>query len=503
VQALDRLFNLTGWRGAFVLLIIGALGVLGHAPFHIWPITIIVFALLFRALTLTDTPKRGFRTALWFGLGYFMGNVYWIGAAFIVRGPEFIPAMPPMIDGSPAPFLSLAGLFFLAEFARGHFLGGFPWNLPGYIFKGGESMSQSASLFGIYGLSLCVFLCAALLARFLWNKDRLSLLIAGVLLAANFAFGYLRLQNTELTYEPGVVLRIAHVPVDQSAKMTDPEVAVEIIREFLRVSIEPGAENVTHLVWPEGASDGVAIDNIGLRQAVENTLLSVDTSPPVWLMNSLRVEDNPESAYGFDYFNTSAAIVFDGTPGGRVAALNDKRNLVPFGEFIPGGKVVEDIGAKLISSSLGSITRAPAKTPTNFPGLPLGSSQICYEVGFSGLTPRPKDGKRVNWILNQSNDAWFGASVGPHQHANISRYRAIEEKIPVIRAASNGYSGIIDPYGRFTTSAGPSERVAIDAKLPQPIGESLPFNKINWLTSLLIIFLTYISLSRNRRRPLR
>ena len=520
MKLIDKLANLTGWRFAVVYLLIGLTGVLGHAPFHIWPYFILLFALVFHLVLLAETPKRSFRAVLFIGLGYFLGQIYWIGEAFIARGPEFIPAMPPMVFAlafvmaliwafavwivkrfnllGPQPYLTLAFVFFVAEFIRGHLFGGFPWNLPGYIFKGGGAMSQSASMFGVYGLSLLVFVAAALLARCLWAKKRLSLAIAAAFLAGNAVFGFLRLSGAELTFVDNVRLRIVHVPVNQKDKMDyeNPEKAVEIIREHLRVTMEPGLEDITHVIWPEGASDGVAIEDMPLRRAMGDILLSADDTPPYWLMNSLREEDNPESPYGADYFNTSAVLDFSQSFDGQIIAFNDKKKLVPFGEFVPGGQFVEKLGAVVISSSIASITPAPEKTLSNFPGLPLGSPQICYEVLFSGFTPKGIDGKRPQWILNQTNDAWFGEGLGPRHHANMAKYRAIEEMIPVIRSATNGFSGVIDPYGRYTKIASPQSKMALDASLPQPIGESRPLRMINLLIFLISLFFVLINFRR-------
>ena len=170
------------------------------------------------------------------------------------------------------------------------------------------------------------------------------------MLVANFVFGFARLSGAELSYVDNVNIRIVHVPVNQKDKMDydNPEKAVEIIREHLRVTMAPGIEDITHVVWPEGASDGVAIEDMGLRFAMGESLRSADSTPPIWLMNSLRAEDNPKSPYGADYFNTSAAIDFTNDSMGAIIAYNDKRKLVPFGEFVPGGQWVETLGAKVI-----------------------------------------------------------------------------------------------------------------------------------------------------------
>ena len=514
MKFLDRLAALKGWRYNILLLLIGLVGVLGHAPLHIWPVTLIFYGVVFRIITLTDTPRRAFWTGLFIGFGYFMGQMYWIGAAFIARGPEFIPAMPPMIFGlalllavfwgmaawvygrfrqrSRWPYLTLAALLFVAEFGRGHLFGGLPWNLPGYIFKAGGAMSQSASLFGIYGLSLMSLLIGACIARFLWAGSRLSGLMVIALLCSNFAFGFLRLSQAQVTYVDNVKLRIVAVPFKQKDKMDfdNPRKAFEIVQAHIDLTGAPGLSDVTHVIWPEGAMDGIALANMGLRRALNETFAAADDTPPVWLMNSLRIERDEYNKQ--HYYNTSVAITYGGAPEGEIQAYNDKTKLVPFGEFIPGGELIEKLGATIISSSLGSITPAKEKHLTEFPGLPIGSSQICYEVIFSGLTPRPKDGKRANWILNQSNDGWYGESVGPYQHANIAKYRAIEEKIPLIRSAANGFSGVVDPYGRFDEFSGPKSLKAIDARLPQSIGESLPITHINLLLLLICVVLVII-----------
>ena len=515
MSLIDKAAALTGWRGLAVCLFIGLLGILGHSPFHIWPVTIFILAVVFKMITLAPTPKRAFRMGLTVGFGYFMGQIWWIGSAFIARGPEFIPAMPPMIFGlafilalfwglggyvfqkfkseTPLPFIMLALIFFMAEFLRGHVLGGFPWNLPGYIFKAGGPMSQSASLFGVYGLSLFVMITAALTARFLFSGDRKSLIAAGVLLIANAGFGMARLSSADIQYVDGVKLRIVQVPFLQKEKMT-AEGNSRVAQEYVNMGAEPGLADITHVIWPEGAVDDLALGYMSLRRAMGDTFAYYDSTPPIWLMNSLRLEKDETGKRR--YYNTSAALDFSNNIVGDIVVMNDKTKLVPFGEFIPGGEPIEKLGAQIISSELGSISPAPVKLTANFPGLPSGSPQICYEVIFPGITPRKGE---VNWILNQSNDAWYGKSIGPYQHANLSKYRAIEERVPLIRAAANGFSGVTDPYGRFITELGPDSRGVIDSRLPQPLGESLPIRLIGLIMALLSTGIILIPWRRQRR----
>ena len=518
------LLRITGWRGRFTGLALGAVAVLGLAPFHIWPLMMVSLAFLLARLILAGEEERatkaGVSVAFWHALGYFLAGTYWIGSAFIARGPEFIPIMPPMIlalGALLAFFWGLAGglfarlrpqgiialplffsLFFLAEFTRGHLFGGFPWNLPGYIFEAGGPVSQFASIGGIYGLSAFVFVLSALLYGGLFRRQKLAYFAAFlVLFGGVFTAGYLRLANAKVEYVEDVKLRIAHIRFEQKDKL-DPQASVNIVNAFITQSLAPGIEDVTHLIWPEGAVTGLAIENEPLMSAMGYELSQVDVTPPIWLLNSLRHEQRPDPRTGAtidDYYNSSVAVRFSARGVPSIAALNDKRRLVPFGEFIPGGKWMEARNVPVISTSLLSISAAKIKTLATFPGLPKVSPQICYEIIFSGLTPRPKNEPSAEWILNQSNDAWYGDSIGPMQHANMSRFRAIEEGLPVIRAASNGVSAIIDSYGRYKDSVTPKKSEFVDGKLPKKI-QSPPFKRFfNYLLALINLLIALCCLT--------
>ena len=524
VKAPSVLLKTTGWGGRFVGLMLGAVSVLGQAPLHFWPLTVLCLSILLARLKWASGAERrgraGFSASFWFAFGYFMAGTYWIGSAFIARGPEFIPIMPPMILGlgvvlaffwglagaaftklRPKGFVSLLAFisfFFLAEFARGHFFGGFPWNLPGYIFEGGKAMSQAASIVGVYGLTCFVFLLSALLYLVLFSEKRLEPLLALALASGGvFAFGTLRLNKAQVDYVEDVTLRLVQVRFTQKDKF-NTEKSIDIVNQFLTQSVTPGIKNVTHIIWPEGAVNGLAIENEALLNAMGRELTAVTETPPVWLLNSLRNEMRPHPKTGGvidDYYNTSAAITFNVRGIPAVAVYNDKKQLVPFGEFIPGGKWMEMKNVPVISTSLLSISAAPKKYNADFPGLPRLSPQICYEIIFSGFTPHPKNEAAPRWILNQSNDAWYGNSFGPLQHSNMASYRAIEEGLPVVRAASNGITGIIDSYGRYEGKLGPKDTGVIDASLPKPLAPPFFSRRINYLL-LLINLLTALWCAR-------
>jgi len=318
--------------------------------------------------------------------------------------------------------------FTLAELTRGHVLGGFPWNLPAYIFEAGSRPSQIARWIGAYGLSCLVLLISGALGQALFWRERLW------------------------------PIAMAILPV-------------------------------------LGLYGIGAMDNPDLLNAVGSLLANEDDTPPVWLMNSLQTE----MARGrLRYYNASVAITFDSDGVPAVAGANRKRKLVAFGEHIPFMDWFEDVQFPLISTNLASISPAKEKRLADFPGLPRLSPQLCYEVVFPGLTP-DGDGQPAEFILNQSNDAWFGKSAGPAQHANAARYRSIETGLPIIRAASNGMSGQIDPYGRIHGEVVDEKIQYIDAKLLK----SLKFNgniKLLDFWLLLITVLACVIMPFIRRR---
>ena len=512
------LLRTDGWAGRGIGLALGALAILGQAPFHFWPIPLASLAVLFMRLNQSaraEKPaKAGFSTAFWWSLGYFAASTYWTGSAFIERGPEFIPIMPFMVGGFAlllAAFWGAAGAvfarskavglwavigftasFLLAELTRGHIFGGFPWNLPAYIFEAGSRPSQMARWIGAYGLSaLVLFIGAALGQAVLRGKAVWPYALSVLPIIGIYGIGHVRLSGAQLSYQPDVTLRIVSVPFKQS-QMMSPNSAVAVTNEFIKTSIAPGIKEVTHLVWPEGAVrgfNGPSMKDPELLGAMGSVLSQGDETPPVWLMNSLETE---LEGTRLRVYNASVAIEFnaDGVPINSVS--NRKRKLVAFGEHIPLMDWFEDVQFPLISTNLASISPAKHKRLADFPGLPRLSPQLCYEVVFPGLTPRG-DGNPAQFILNQSNDAWFGKSAGPAQHANTAAYRAIETGLPIIRAASNGVSGQFDPYGRLQDKVAFGENAFIDVPLFKPLKINHNIRLLNFILLLITVSLCLIT----------
>lgn len=516
----------SGWLSRIAVIMAGAIAVFGFAPFHIWGATLVSLTLLFVRLigvSHWDRPARaGFWTGLLFGLGWFSASCFWIASAFIERGPEFIPMIPPLVGGLAVVlslFWGVAGAivarqgsmfrkavlfvaaFTLAELARGHVLSGFPWNMAAYAFEPGGAISQSSSLFGVYGLTMIIYLTAALIGSALLTRNWRPSLGVAVILGALFSFGTHRLANATQDIYPGVILRLVAVPFRQSEKI-NPATSLDIVNRYLAVSVAPGIEDVTHLVWPEGAVNGLATEDEALLRYMGQQLALRTSTPPVWLMNSLRQAVSPDrnGTPKTRYYNSAVAITFDARGNPAIAGTNDKKKLVPFGEFIPGGERVERIGARLVSTAIASISPAPEKRLSQFPGLPPISPQICYEIIFPGLTPRVSEGSPApQAILNQSNDAWFGSTVGPAQHAAIARYRAIEEGLPLIRSAANGVSGVFDSYGRAERVLSGKRVKHLDTVLPVSIGQTVEITVVNAVLALLNLCLILLGVADLRR----
>ena len=487
------------WRERGIDSLVGALGVLALAPFHAWPAMLLSVAMMYVRLSTRATPAAGYSTAFWTGMGYFGVGMVWIAQAFVERGPEFIPLILPLVVGlfillsifwgiagwafgrvQPQGLWRVAGFvsfLWLAEFTRGHLFGGFPWNLHGYAFDAGTALSQSASVFGVYGLSLVVLAIGALLGQAWKNRAPIPAVLAATLLGTNFGYGMWRLNSAKVELLEGPRLRLVHVPFRQR-EMMQRERSIELTNQFFSETLSAPLEGITHIVWPEGAVRGLAIENEDFLSVFPNALPETQ-SLPVFLFSSIREEWKPDPDGGVErlFYNSAVAAAYpDRAPA--IAAFSDKKRLVPFSEYVPFPDILSAIGFEAIATSF---TPAPDKNTSNYPGLPPVSVQICYEVLFPGLTEGEPE-----FILNQSNDAWFGNWHGPAQHAATARMRAVEEGAPILRSAANGWSGTIDSYGRWQERMGPDERGYLDVGLPTRIAPT-PFNRLTNIMLLLII----------------
>ncbi|MGE3141726.1 MAG: apolipoprotein N-acyltransferase [Hyphomonadaceae bacterium] len=512
-----------GWRAYAIAFAAGALAALGYAPLFFAPAYVagvVVLVWLLDAAIAAPRRWRAFFARGWFwGVGHFAAGMYWIASPFMVD-----PQRWGLVWAIPCTLLFACGLalFFalgaalaapvwtrdlrrlpafaaalaVTEFLRGHVLTGLPWNLPAYIWEAGGPISQTASVVGVYGLSAITLLIAAAPAAVADGQASAGrrfapVLLGGLILGLMWGAGAARLGRAPVSV-PGElpIVRVADSGMSQAEKWK-PESDQEwrVLARYLRATGAESESRAQVVIWPEGAIP--SINFFVLENPAFLTALGRGLGDRALILGfTRRGLVNGRIAY----YNSAAVI--DGVAGApRVAQIYDKHHLVPFGEYIPfwpavsrAAQVLSAMGAHIEVGPLQEIGDgfAPGASPQRMivPEAPPATVLICYEAIFPGMVPRGEE--RPGWIVNISNDAWFGAGAGPWQHFNSARYRTIEEGLPMARAASGGVSGIIDAMGR-TVRITYHDTGFAEAQLPQALPPTLYAAWGAWLAPLLIL----------------
>lgn len=484
-QAGDFVRGLTGWRRFAFAALMGLFTVLAFAPFYLFPAMLLGFASLVLLIDGAATRMRPVWNAAlagWaFGYGFFLGGLYWVGYAFEVDALEHawqIPFVAVLLPGGLALFMmaacAVAARFWRAgpsrifllticyavtEWLRGHVLTGFPWNLPAYGWGASLGVMQGNALVGAYGMSLLTILFGASLAL-LFARDLRDWKVAAAttaLFAAMWIGGDVRLTLTPTTYVPGVQLRIVQPNVPQAEKF--PLVYRDHNwRELMEMSLAPSKVAPTHIIWPESAPpfflmrQPAALDDVALLTGTHSVLLTGAVRGAL-------------DADGVRYFNS--LYIFG--HGGQLLGTYDKFHLVPFGEYLPLKGVFGALGLSKLVDSPGDFTPGDGPHTFDLPGAPAVGPLICYEILFPGAVSDPA--RRAGWLVNVTDDLWFGpaSSTGPRQHFLTARVRAIEEGLPIVRAANTGISAVIDAEGRVIAVLGSGEKGVLDSSLPQAL----------------------------------
>lgn len=517
-RAANWVANLTGARRALFAALAGAISVLAFAPVHAWPVLFLTFGALVWLLdgchvqheSIGPRLKSAALVGFWFGFGYFLAGLYWIAEAFLVepwRHGWLIPFVMTAMPGGMALFFAAAaalamwlwlpgaGRVFalaialgLAEFARGHVLTGLPWNLIGYGLLATLPLMQLAALLGVYALSLlAVLLFASPAALFAPSGSRLgggkgSAALAGllvILLGLGYVWGERRLASAAHD-STGVRLRIVQANVNQAEKWR-PENSVEIFNDYLELTKAGGLENIDIVIWPETAVPFLLADAPDALSAI-GAALPQGTSLLVGSGRLVEESDAPGEPIPDRIYN-SVLVVDD---QGRVIGSYDKIHLVPFGEYLPFQSFLESLGIMQLTGVRGGFAVGKGPRLLAVPGAPPASPLICYEIIFPDeVTDRAA---RPGWFINITNDAWFGSSAGPYQHFHQAQVRAIEQGLPVARAANTGISAVIDPYGRILAEIGLGDRGVIDADLPK-VGPPTPFVQFGTILEISVLVL--------------
>jgi len=476
------------WQKWILILLAGGGVTLALPPINAVPVLWLSFPLI---ILMLDQAER-LRTVIWlgwlFGAGHMLTGLYWVGNALEIAGapPQLAVLLPLSMAFYPAAvgvlywyasrwlvargWLSLmsvqAGFLFAVcwlagEWLRGNLFTGFPWNLVGYSWAFSDVMSQAVSLFGTYGLSLLtVFI--AVLPLTLINRPAKSLstwgglVMALALLAVQFGFGYGRLADAGPTQFHDIRVRLVQTNIQQKDKWR-PDLRTENFVKHLMLSERPGGKDIDLLVWPETAVP-YYLDEDPYRTVMMGRIIK----PGGFIVTGVpRREILPDGSRRF--FNSLLVIGADGA----VRDTFDKFHLVPFGEYVPFHDLLKKLGIEKLVEGAGDFSPGQGLQSINLAGLASMSPLICYEVIFPGqVIP---EGPRPDFIMNVTNDAWYGRSSGPYQHLMITRFRAIEEGLPVLRAAGTGISAIIDAHGRVVQKLGLHKAGIVDGMLPQAV----------------------------------
>ena len=347
---------------------------------------------------------------------------------------------------------------------------GFPWNAYGYALTGPLVLAQSAALIGIWGLTfiaVMVFASPAVLTddRADTRRPWLPVALGAVLLVALAAYGAMRLSRTPSAFVDNVRLRIMQPNLQQDDKF-NYGAKQRVMSHYLELSDRStgpqstGVRDATHLIWPESAFPFLLTHEPDALAQIA-ALIPEGT---VLITGAVRAPEAPPGAKIDRAYNSIYVIDHDGS----ILSVYDKIHLVPFGEYLPFQDFLEKLGLMQLTKLPGGFLPGGRRRAMNVPRAPLMLPFICYEIVFPGEA-MPGGGTRPGWMLNLTNDGWFGISTGPYQHLQQARVRTIEQGLPLVRAANTGISAVIDPVGRIVKSLPLGAEGVMDASLPRRI----------------------------------
>jgi apolipoprotein N-acyltransferase len=393
----------------------------------------------------------------------------------------------------------MAIFFAIAEWLRGQLPTGFPWTAPGLAVDGMGGLAQAASLIGMPGLTLLIVLWSALpaLAGFAGTRGREW--VAGMLFLA-FLPGLWLWGSYRLTEDAGktvdaVALRIVQPNIAQEAKWRR-EAARENFDRLKKLSTQStpqrprGIDDVSVVIWPESAV------SFFIDESEQGLSELADMLPQRTLLVMGALRRDAEGPGERRVYNS--VLAFDGDAS--LIAHYDKWRLVPGGEFLPFEDILQPLGFRKVVTVPESFAAGPGPRSIVMPGLGSAAVLICYEAIFPhDLIDRAE---RPSWIINVTNDAWFGNSSGPYQHLAQARLRTIEQGLPLIRAANTGVSAIVDAYGRVEARLAVGHEGVVDGTLPARLPATLYARAGDFMLAGLIIVLLLAGLALRQSRPL-
>jgi apolipoprotein N-acyltransferase len=454
--------------------------VLCYPTIDLFPVAWI--ALIPFLLSLYDKkPKQAFKTGIVLGIPYFFGTLYWIyhsinhyGGISLITSIVIVILLclylslyigvfaflfSTTIRLTKLPALLIAPVFWVVlEFLRSYAFTGFPWSSIGYSQYKFLTVIQIADITGVYGVSFLVVAVNGALADIFLIKQRtkdmplfpLSYTVIGFSVLAVFLiftviYGQIRLREER----PGKQFRVSIVQgnIEQDKKW-EPSYQNDVLEIYKDLSLKTAAAEPSMIVWPETAvpfffkTDKKYSEELVDFQKTLNTYL---------LFGSVLIKDKTDNRYTL----SNSAVLLDDT--GKASYIYDKIHLVPFGEYVPLQKVLFFINKLVVG--IGDYTRGTHYIKAMTPYGNFGTL-ICYEIVFPGLV-RKFFSNGGDFMVNITNDAWFGKTTGPYQHFSMAVFRAVENRKPVIRSANTGISGFIDSNGRIISKTGLFQRTIL------------------------------------------
>jgi apolipoprotein N-acyltransferase len=481
-------------RNYLLSFLLGALLNTTFAPFSFLPIVIISFSGLI--FLLNSSLSNKFNIGWYFGFGQFTFGLYWICNSLFIEIASFwwlvpialtlIPAILSIYTGivcwlfskystkTPLDILLFSSLWVLTEYVRGKFFLPFPWNLTGYTLAPFDRLSQIASIIGVYGMSFLV-VSFATSAYYIASSPRkvLAYSIFCLIPLITFTYGKYRLElPTQFT---DYTIRLVQPNIEQKLKWLNHERQNHLFKQ-LNLTKDNQPQDLKLIIWPEAAIN-YNIESTKFREFITSSI----PENSILILGGIHTK-------GKKFYNSIFAL----SKKGDIIDYYDKRQLVPFGEYLPFG----DLGIPIISKYfLQGFSAGLLEKTFHLPDFPSFTPLLCYEVIFNELIS--KNVPRGTWILNITNDAWFGKSSGPYQHLAMAKIRAIEQGLPLVRVANTGISVIFDPFGRELVKTKLNETTVIDYKLPTSLPPTL-FSKFANLPIILLSILIIIFSSRKK-----
>lgn len=438
---------------------LGAIGALGQAPLGLWPVTVAALAGVIWLIARETRLGAAFRLGLAAGTGQFVLALSWIVEPFLIDiathgwmapfAVVFLSAGLGLFWGAAAalavrtrvPALGFVAAFGVLEWLRGVMLTGFPWAMLGHVFVG-TPLDQLAAVLGPSGLSLLLLLVAALPVAWRWRGAAGS----AFLLAMAFGFGLWRLGQPLPDPREGVV-RLVQPNAEQSLKW-DQALADLHLDRLLDLTAEGGPADLT--LWPETAVPFM----LEYAPVVAELVAAASDGHPV-VVGIQREEEGR-------FYNSLRVLEGE---GGETARY-DKAHLVPFGEYMPMGDLAYDwFGLTAFAAQVGNYYSAgPGPRVLDLGRFGKVLPLICYEAIFPRFVNAAPE--RADWMLQATNDAWFGVWTGPFQHFDQARLRAVEQGLPLIRVANTGVTAVVDARGRLVEALPFGTRGALDVRIP-------------------------------------